>query len=73
MFLAGCSIYLSMIKRRTKHGQVLKERIMKLILGFIFGLVVVAIPSNFFIIVCISPNIDNHIKILIQKKSIVLW
>lgn len=40
----------SILKRSTrKQGSILKERALKLLIGFIFGLVIVAIPANFFI------------------------
>jgi hypothetical protein len=49
MAVAGISAYLSLRKRRGNLLRLLGERGKKLLLGFIFGMIIVAIPSNFVI------------------------
>jgi hypothetical protein len=52
MAVAGISAYLSLRKRRGNLLRLLGERATKLLLGFAFGMIIVAIPSNIIIQWC---------------------
>jgi len=52
MGVAGVSAFLSLRKRRVNLLQIMGERSFKLLAGFLFGMLVVAIPSNLFIQGC---------------------
>lgn len=52
MAVAGISAYFTLRKRRTRLFQIAFKRSWKLLVGFIFGMIVVAIPSNVIIMYC---------------------
>lgn len=49
MAVAGIAYFFSLRKRRVNLFATMVERSFKLLFGFLFGMVVVAIPSNMII------------------------